>query len=232
MKKILLCALLACNYIANAKDIYSVLQFVNKSDLSFDFSLYVKSRPSGSSGRTGYDNPAWLGKYSPDQLKDIPISFPNTPFTINAYYWTDQSFGNSYDWIGFNLKTPAGKTMGLTNKVTGDVHYCNFQGDDDGQIVVYSFEGNGGGYTLYAIMPSGNCSFSVTDGYGPWPRNSLDSVNLTSFNIDDGRKNAELEIHNNPALLKHLDQVYLEVTGINRKELRAKRLSQQIRPYF
>ncbi len=83
-------------------------------------------------------------------------------------------------------------------------------------------------------MPSGNCSFSVTDGYGPWPRNSLSSnkVNLTFLNIDDGRKNAESEIQDNPELLKHLDQIYFEATGIKRGELRAKRLSQQIKPYF
>lgn len=239
MKKILLLISTSLS-IATAQDIYSTLKFVNKSDLAFDFSLFVKSKPSGSSGVAGYNNPAWLGKYSPNQLTTMPISFPNTPFVTASYYWTDQSFFNNYDWVGFDLKTDKGITMGLTNKATGDSHYCNFQGDDNWQTIVYSFEKTGGGYTLYAIMPSGSCSFAVTDGYGPWPpsvaavNNDL-TGNINPHNLDDGHKNADLEIQNNPGLLRHLDEVYFEATGIDRANLRAKKtkqISEQVKPFF
>lgn len=221
--------------VTNAKDIYSTLKFINNSDLSFDFSLFIKARPSGASGRAGYTNPAWLGKYSPDEMMNIPISFPHTPFSKDAYYWTDQSFFNGNDYIGFDLFLPTGRRMGLTNLT---IHSCNFQGLDDGQTVIYNFEKNDTGYKLYVQMPSGDCSFSVTDGYGPRPKLHIlkvENISVTDKGIDDGRKNAEQEIQKNPALLNHLDQVYFEATGINRANLRKKHIQQigeQVKPFF
>lgn len=255
MKKILLCTLVACNYIAQAQqNFYSKIQFVNNSDLSFDFSLLMKSKSEGSQEvrRVGYKNPAWLGKYSPDQLTNIPISFAKTPFPVETFYWTwkpgcfdtpnpVECISDHNDYIGFDLMTTTGRTMGLTNKpFIGGAHFCSMTEKDNDGDIVFNFENGSDGYILYIVMPvSTGCSFPVTDGYGPRPTRSLlnsnQVVNVTSSNIDDGRKNAELEIHDNPALLKHLDQVYFEATGIDRAKLREnknKQLGEQVRPLF
>ncbi|MDE2119156.1 MAG: hypothetical protein KGJ64_00540 [Betaproteobacteria bacterium] len=139
------------------------IQFVNRTNLSFDYSLQLANQFD-----TSLENRSFLGKNTVRDLGASPAIGPQ-----QGSHW--QSYEVSPPWgsdvISFNMLLPDGKAYGLRYKFPASrQHSCQIPADAHGVNVsiVLEQDRHDGELRLLEYSPDGDvCRFPVEEGFGP-----------------------------------------------------------------
>lgn len=138
-------------------------QFVNKTNLSFDYSLQLANQFEEL-----IRNASFLGKNTIRDLGTTPVIGPQ-----QGSHWQSYEVAPSYgsDVISFNMLLPDGKAYGLRYKFpAGRQHSCQIPADAHGVNVsiVLEQDPHDGELRLLEYSPDGDvCRFPVEQGFGP-----------------------------------------------------------------
>lgn len=139
-------------------------QFINKTPLSFDYSLQLANQDIG----TGISNLVTVGKENVQRLTTTPSIGPQQASHWQSYQVSSHT---GFDLIAFNMMTPDGQTYGLRRKtLKASAHYCLVSNDFPGanMTIVLEQDPRDAGLKLREYTPDGDvCTFGVTQGYGP-----------------------------------------------------------------
>ncbi|MDE2120890.1 MAG: hypothetical protein KGJ64_09360 [Betaproteobacteria bacterium] len=137
--------------------------FVNKTSLSFDYSLQL-----ANGHKNQFLNVSTLGKATVQELTATPSIGPHQASHWQSY---EVASSNDFDLIAFNMMTPDGRAYGLRWRVLKpDLHYCQVPAHASGVNMSIALEQDpqDGSLRLLEYTPDGDvCSFPVTAGFGP-----------------------------------------------------------------
>ena len=185
-----------------------------------------------------------IGKEYIEDLGDQPELMPGE-LSYAVPYITMPRYSGGDDAISLNMRMrmepPSGtisyENYGMLPKIFARLHHCDLHRyitTNDGEIILLVLTRSSPyPFTLSEILPNGDsCTFNLTREFGEeiWSRNNALATpdRGDAFAPGASRPRAELPISGeelaarDPALREQLDAAYLEATGIDLREVRAR----------